>query len=59
MSGNSQSCRRRYTAYQGNSHKAFHGLALVIVQPTGTAGTVSLSASSRSLAPAQIGIEVG
>jgi beta-galactosidase len=45
-------------SYQGNSRKAFHGLALVIVQPTGVPGTVSLSASASSLASAQIGIEV-
>jgi beta-galactosidase len=47
-----------HESYQGNSRKAFHGLALVIVQPTGVPGTVSLSASASSLASAQIGIEV-
>ena len=48
-----------HESYQGNSRKAFHGLALVIVQPTGVPGTVTLSASSPALTPAQIGIEVG
>jgi beta-galactosidase len=48
-----------HESYQGNSRKVFHGLALVIVQPTGVPGTVTLSASAPFLDSAQIGIEVG
>jgi beta-galactosidase len=47
-----------HESYQQHSRKAFHGLALVILQSTGVPGTVTLSASSAALAPAQIGIEV-
>jgi beta-galactosidase len=47
-----------HESYQGNSRQAFHGLALVILQPIGIAGTATLSASFSGLAPAQIGIEV-
>jgi beta-galactosidase len=47
-----------HESYQGPSRKAFNGLALVILQATGSSGKITLSASSPSLAPAQIGIEV-
>jgi beta-galactosidase len=47
-----------HESYQQHSRKAFHGLALVVVQPTGVPGTVTLSASSATLAPAQIAIEL-
>ncbi len=47
-----------HESYQEHSRKAFHGLALVVLQPTGVPGTMTLSASSPTLAPAQIGIEV-
>jgi beta-galactosidase len=46
-----------HESYQAHSRKAFHGLALVVLQ--GARGTLTLSASSASLAPAQIEIEVG
>jgi beta-galactosidase len=45
--------------YQGSGRRAFHGLALVIVQATGVPGTVTLSASCPALSPAQVDIEVG
>ena len=48
-----------HESYQANSRKAFHGLALVVLQGAGPAGRLTLSASSASLAPAQIEIEVG
>ncbi len=48
-----------HESYQGRKRKAFNGLALAILQPTGQAGSVTLSASSASLASAQIKIEVG
>jgi beta-galactosidase len=47
-----------HESYQGPSRRAFNGLALVVLQPTGVPGTVTLSASSPALAPAHIGIEV-
>jgi beta-galactosidase len=47
-----------HESYQQHSRKAFRGLALVILQSAGVPGTVTLSASSPALAPAQIGIEV-
>ncbi len=34
-----------HESYQGPSRKAFNGLALVVLQPTGAPGTVTLSAS--------------
>jgi beta-galactosidase len=52
-----------HESYQGNRRRAFNGLALVIVQSTGVQSTgvpgkMTLSASSGSLTPTQIGIEV-
>ena len=47
-----------HESYQGPSRRAFNGLALVVLQPTGVPGTVTLSASSPALAPAHVGIEV-
>ena len=48
-----------HESYQGPSRKAFNGLALVVLQPTGVPGTVSLSASCPALSPAHVDIEVG
>jgi len=48
-----------HESYQGPSRRAFHGLALVVVQANGDPGTVRLSASAPALAPAQLDIEVG
>src|ERR1700688_1431327 len=47
-----------HESYQGQSRRAFHGLALVVVQSSGVPGTVTLSASSSALAAAKIGIDV-
>jgi beta-galactosidase len=47
-----------HESYQGHNRKAFNGLALVVLQSTAVPGTVTLSASSGPLVPAQIGIEV-
>jgi beta-galactosidase len=48
-----------HESYQGPSRKAFNGLALVVLQPTGVPGTVTLSASCSALSPAHVDIEVG
>jgi beta-galactosidase len=48
-----------HESYQGPSRKAFNGLALVVLQPTGVRGTVTLSASCPALSPAHVDIEVG
>jgi beta-galactosidase len=48
-----------HESYQGPSRRAFHGLALVVVQANGDPGTVRLSASAPALAPAQLDVEVG
>jgi beta-galactosidase len=48
-----------HESYQGPGRRAFHGLALVVVQGTGVPGTVTLSASCPALSPAQVDIEVG
>jgi beta-galactosidase len=48
-----------HESYQGPSRKAFNGLALVVLQPAGVPGTVSLSASCPALSPAHVDIEVG
>jgi beta-galactosidase len=48
-----------HESYQGPSRRAFNGLALVVLQSTGTPGTLTLSASSPGLTPAQIGVEAG
>ena len=47
-----------HESYQGHNRKAFNGLALVVLQSAGVPGSLTLSASSGSLVPAQIGIEV-
>jgi beta-galactosidase len=47
-----------HESYQGPSRRTFNGLALVVLQSTGTPGAITLSASSPALAPAQIEIEV-
>ena len=47
-----------HESYQGPGRRAFNGLALVIVQSTGSGATLTLSASSPALVPAKIGIEV-
>jgi len=47
-----------HESYQQHSREAFHGLALVVLQSTGVPGRATLSASSPTLAPAQIEIEV-
>jgi beta-galactosidase len=47
-----------HESYQGQSRRAFHGLALVVVQSSGVPGTVTLSASSSALTAAKIGIDV-
>ncbi|MBB5061850.1 glycoside hydrolase family 2 TIM barrel-domain containing protein [Granulicella mallensis] len=43
--------------YKASSRRAFNGLALVLVQSNGRPGQITLSASSPSLASAQISIE--
>ena len=48
-----------HDSYQGPARRAFHGLALVVVQGTGVPGTVTLSASCPALSPAEVDIEVG
>jgi beta-galactosidase len=48
-----------HESYQGPGRRAFHGLALVVLQGTGVPGTVTLSASCPALSPAQVDIEVG
>jgi beta-galactosidase len=48
-----------HESYKDNSRRAFNGLALVILQPTGRPGTIVLSASSASLSAATIKIETG
>jgi beta-galactosidase len=48
-----------HESYQGPSRKAFNGLALVVLQPTGVPGTVTLSASCPALSPAHVDVEVG
>jgi beta-galactosidase len=46
-----------HESYRGNTRKAFNGFALVVLQSTGVAGAISLSASSSALSPAQITVE--
>jgi beta-galactosidase len=48
-----------HESYQGPTRRAFHGLALVVLQSTGVAGTFTLSASAPSLTTAHLDIEVG
>jgi beta-galactosidase len=48
-----------HESYQGPTRRAFHGLALVVLQSTGVAGTFTLSASAPALTTAQVDIEVG
>ncbi|MGC2401543.1 MAG: glycoside hydrolase family 2 TIM barrel-domain containing protein [Acidobacteriaceae bacterium] len=47
-----------HESYQGPSRRAFHGLALAVIQSTGITGMTTLSASSGSLTLAEISIEV-
>jgi beta-galactosidase len=47
-----------HESYQGNTRKAFNGLAMVVVQSTGSTGKFTLSAASSALAPAKITIEL-
>jgi beta-galactosidase len=47
-----------HESYQGPNRKAFHGLALAVLQSTGVPGTLTLSASAPSLAAAHVDIEV-
>ncbi len=46
-----------HESYQGQSRRAFHGLALVVLQSSGVPGPMTLSASSPALAPAKIEID--
>ena len=48
-----------HESFKGNTRKVFNGLALVILQPTGRAGAMMLSASGPSLSSAQIKVGVG
>jgi beta-galactosidase len=48
-----------HESYQGPRRRAFNGLALVVLQPAGAPGTVTLSASCPALSSAQVDIEVG
>jgi len=48
-----------HDSYQGPTRRAFHGLALVVLQSTGVARTLTLSASAPGLTTAQVDIEVG
>jgi beta-galactosidase len=47
-----------HESYKANQRKAFNGLALVILQSNGRPGTMTLSASTPSLSPAQLKIDV-
>lgn len=47
-----------HEGYKANQRRAFNGMALVILQSTGRPGSITLSASSPSLAPAQLKIDV-
>jgi beta-galactosidase len=46
-----------HESYKGNVRRAFNGLALVILQPTGRPGAMTLSASAPTLTSTQIKIE--
>jgi len=46
-----------HESFKANHRKAFHGMALAIVQSSGPAGRISLKASSPGLAPASVVIE--
>ena len=48
-----------HESYKGSKREAFSGMALVILQSNGRAGTMTLTASSPSLAEAQIQVECG
>jgi beta-galactosidase len=43
-----------HESFKGNSHKAFHGLALLVIQSKGTKGDVSITATSGGLKEAVI-----
>lgn len=47
-----------HASYQGNSVKAFHGLARVIIAPTGEAGEITLTATNDDLPPSKVSISV-
>jgi beta-galactosidase len=47
-----------HESYKANQRKAFNGLALVILQPTGRPGTITLSASAPSLSTALLKVDV-
>jgi beta-galactosidase len=47
-----------HDSYQASSRPAFNGLALAVVRLTGTAGRVSVTATSPGLAPATVRINV-
>jgi beta-galactosidase len=46
-----------HESYKGNKRKAFNGMALVILQSDRRAGNITLTASSPSLASAQVTVE--
>jgi beta-galactosidase len=46
-----------HESYKGNKRKAFNGMALVVLQPYRRAGGITLTASSPSLASAQVTVE--
>jgi len=43
-----------HESFKGNQRKAFHGMALAIVQTKGKAGTIRLKATSDGLTPASL-----
>ena len=46
-----------HESFQGDRHKVFHGLGLVVVQTTRTAGRITLHAEADGLAPAETAVE--
>ena len=50
---------REMASFRLPRRKTFHGQCLVIVRPTGTAGPITIQASSEGLEPASITIHVG
>jgi len=43
--------------FQGDRHKAFHGLALVVIKPVRTPGRITLRAEADGLEPAEVVVE--
>ncbi len=43
-----------HESFKGNNRKAFHGMALAIVQSKGRAGAITLKATATGLAPASV-----